>query len=173
MDNLIFTGKKRYIISQIILSIFCLLGALGCVMLMFMMPEVFSLMLLAAAVCAGFGYRIVKHIIRCITISDGTLYQEGYNSDFDITIQPDEVDYWLEEYNERVEYGITDNIVMLVKGKTIIHKINTRMIHDAEEFKKVLPWPKNGEYKRDIMERMWLSNTIKGKNIVKASMDAN
>lgn len=93
MNEKVFTGKKRYITSQIILSIFCLLGAIGCVMLMFMMPEGFFLMLLAAAVCAGFGYKIVKHIIRCITISDGTLYQEGYNPDFDITIQPDEVDY--------------------------------------------------------------------------------
>jgi hypothetical protein len=138
-----------------------------------MMPEGFFLMLLAAAVCAGFGYRIVKHIIRCITISDGTLYQEGFDTAFDITIQPDEVDYWLEEYNERVEYGITDNIVMLVKGNTVIHRINIRMLHDAEEFKKALPWPYKGEYEKDMMERMWLSNTIKGENIVKASMDAN
>lgn len=93
MDNLIFTGKKRYIISQIILSIFCLLGALGCVILMFMMPEGFFLMLLVAALSAGFGYSIVKGCIRCITISNGTLYQEGIDSAFDITIQPDEVDY--------------------------------------------------------------------------------
>ena len=173
MDNLIFTGKKRYIISQIILSIFCLLGALGCVILMFTMPEGFFLMLLAAAASAGFGYSIVKGCIRCITISDGTLYQEGFDTAFDITIQPDEVDYWLEEYNERVEYGITDNMVMLVKGNTVIHRINTRMLHDAEEFKKALPWPYKGEYEKDMLESMWMGNTIKEKNIKTPDENAN
>ena len=173
MDNLIFTGKKRYIISQIILSIFCLLGALGCVILMFMMPEGFFVLLLVAAVSIYMGNYFFKRIIRSVTISDNGLYQEGIYSDFDVSVLPDEVDFWIEEYNERVEYGVTENVVMLIKDNTIVHRINTRMIHNADKFKKVLPWPYNGEYKRDITESMWLSNTIKGENIVKASMDAN
>ena len=173
MDNLIFTVKKRYIISQIILSIFCLLGALGCVILMFMMPEGFFVLLLVAAVSIYMGNYFFKRIIRSVTISDNGLYQEGIYSDFDVSVLPDEVDFWIEEYNERVEYGVTENVVMLIKDNTIVHRINTRMIHNADKFKKVLPWPYNGEYKRDITESMWLSNTIKGENIVKASMDAN
>ena len=117
--------------------------------------------MIAAAVLAGVGYWIVKRIIQCITISDGVLFQEGIYSDFDITIQPDEVDYWLEELNERVEYGVTDDIVMLVKGKTVIHKINTRMIHNAEAFKESLPWPYKGKYERDMVESMWMGNKTK------------